>query len=624
MKKWLALQLVMVLILTGCSPKTQEVPEEKLEQQQTEIEPESPGEKDCPPTLDYDAIEIRDGLYNLSLLPELEGLNIVDAGLVSETEMVLLCGKTGDTLQVLDLETGELSLLCELELVTEQDQHWASTDLKSLDPIVVVDYYHETSFVISEEGEILYTLPSADYWAFSRMGCVRYGEGSAFYQFDFDTGEERSLGSLPVEYLYPTIAGYTADGDGLILEVTSMIGQEEVTLVMDVGTGEIAASYQGWNLYPALSGKTDFLAENETMEYDTTVGSRFMVTARRGSQCCSVEVDLAELTPNGTVNMNRDWLYESADYDFWGVGLLELYLEEELNYILWEFRDMEPQQEEAAPLEHYELPSYDLGAIGERAEAMSEQYGVKIYVGEAVLNAPFPDYTLSVCEDLVSLSNALDVLEEAFSVYPEGYLAQLGGDYVREICFYLSGTMTPNDPSVSIENPAGLACQVEDLELIAMNAGGILRAQDVIHELTHVLDHWLDAENVLDEEQWSSMNPEGFDYYYAYINENGESYEFAGDDTYTSWDGPAYEGKVDTIYFVDPYSTTYPTEDRARLMEYLLMYPEDAVPNLFESTHVQDKLEYYFLCVRAVCDTESWTETPLWEVRLEQAAAQRE
>ncbi|MBQ9165700.1 MAG: hypothetical protein IJX71_02040 [Oscillospiraceae bacterium] len=624
MKKLLPL-LALLLVLTACGPKpAADTPDEPESPTEITAEPE----EEPSPELDYESIRVGDGLYNLSLLPELEELDMVDGGLISDTKLLLLTGLTGDTLRVLDLETGELTLLCELELVTEQDQQWANTDLKSLDPIVVVDYYHETSFLISETGEVLYTLPRADYWAFSRTGCVRYGEGSEFYQFDFDTGKERSLGSLPVEYLYPTIAGYTADGDELVLEVTSTIGQEEVTLVMDVGTGKIAASYRGWNLYPALSGKVSFDADNDAPEYDTEPADTFTLTARQedegGVKQVTEQVKLSDLAPNGTADLMRDWLYGAGNYDFWGIALAELWLEDELNYILWDYSGQSPEETGAAVLEPYELPRYDLGEIGERAETMSRQYGVQIYVGEAVLNAPFPDYTLSACEDPVSLSNALDVLEEAFSVYPEGYLEQLGGDHVREICFYLSGTMTPNDPSVSIENPAGLACQVEDLELIAMNAGGVLQAQDVIHELTHVLDHWLDAENILDEEQWSSMNPEGFDYYYAYIDENGESYEFAGDDTYTSWDSPAYEGKVDTIYFVDPYSTTYPTEDRARLMEYLLMYPEDAVPSLFESTHVQDKLEYYFLCIRAVCDTESWTEKPLWEVRLEQAAAQRE
>lgn len=627
MKKWLPLLLAMLLLLTGCGPQTPETTEE-MPPQQAVTELEDTEEAEPVPTLDYDGIEIGNNFYDLSLLPELEGLNIVDAGLISDTQLLLLTGLTGDTLRLLDLETGELSLLCKLELTTEHDQYWANTDLKSLDPIVVADYYNDTSYLISVEGEVRYTLSSSSYWAFSQTGCVRYGESGRFYQFDFDTGAERLLGSLPAEYLYPSVAGYTADGSGLVLEVTSTIGQEEVTLVLDTATGQIAASYQGWDLYPALSGKVSVSVDNDAPEYDTEPTGTFTLTARQedeiGVKQVTEQVELADLTPDGTADLMRDWLYGDGKYDFWGIALAELWLEDELHYILWDYSGQIPEETGAAAPEPYELPRYDMGELGERAEAMSRQYGVKIYVGEAVLNAPFPDYTLSVCEDAAALSTALDVLEEAFSVYPEGYLAQLGGDHIREICFYLSGTMTPNDPSVSIENPAGLACQVDDLELIAMNAGGVLQAHDVIHELTHVLDHWLAAESMLDESQWSSMNPEGFDYYYAYINENGESYEFVGDDTYTSWDGPAYEGEVDTIYFVDPYSTTYPTEDRARLMEHLLMYPEGEVPNLFESTHIQDKLEYYFLCIRAVCDTSEWTEAPLWETRLAQAAGEAE
>ncbi len=129
---------------------------------------------------------------------------------------------------------------------------------------------------------------------------------------------------------------------------------------------------------------------------------------------------------------------------------------------------------------------------------------------------------------------------------------------------------------------------------------------------------------MLDEEVWSAMNPEDFDYYDAYVDENGTSYEFSGSTTYTTWDDPAYEGQVDTIYFVDPYSTTYPTEDRARLMEYLLMDPESYVPSLYESVHVQEKLAYYFQCIRQIFDTTGWPEETLWESRLAEAAARRE
>ena len=92
-----------------------------------------------------------------------------------------------------------------------------------------------------------------------------------------------------------------------------------------------------------------------------------------------------------------------------------------------------------------------------------------------------------------------------------------------------------------------------------------LAPDTVIHELTHSADYRFLGEGIWDEEAWNSMNPEGFSYYEAYIDENGESYETAGSPDHTAMDGwPA-----DEVYFIDPYSKTYAMEDRARLMENL-------------------------------------------------------
>lgn len=635
MKRLLALLLALSLLLSACGEmdgsaekQPESAPPSQAETAETEepaetVEPEETEETEEPAEtaeLDYAAIQIGEGMYDLSSLPQLQELTIVSAKLASPTELLLLCGEIGDTLYSLDLETGALRTICRLELETESGQNWANTELKETDPIVVVDYYNEQTYMLSSEGELLCQMDRSDYWAFCEKACARYGDDGNLYQYDFETEKETLLYALPAEYIYPYLLGYTLDSSGLIFQAMSVVDGEQVTMIIDRVTGEVIASYLGGDLNAVLSGRTFLDSQNSMPEYDTELSETYTLTVRRGSQSCIKEVDLSQLIADREANMQVDWLNGYGEYDFWGVCLLELWTADEIRYILWDYSGEPIQQGEPTQLEHYELPVYDTGEQGERANALSEQYGVQIYVGESVTGAPFPDYTLSACENEEQISAGLDVLEEAFSVYPEGYLAQLGGDGVRKLCFYLTGTMTPIDPSISIENPAGLTCELGGLELIALNVSGGLRAQDVIHELNHVLDHWLWQENALDEDVWNSMNPEGFDYYYAYIDENGDSYEFAGDYTNTSWDAPAYEGKTDTIYFVDPYSTTYPTEDRARLMEYLLMDTEGDVPSLFESVHVQEKLEYYFQCIRAVCDTEGWTEPPVWETRLSEAA----
>ena len=117
------------------------------------------------------------------------------------------------------------------------------------------------------------------------------------------------------------------------------------------------------------------------------------------------------------------------------------------------------------------------------------------------------------------------------------------------------------------------------------------------------------------------MNPEGFDYYYAYIDPNGDSYEWSGSSEYTTNDSAWYDGDTDSVYFIDAYSTTFPTEDRARLMEYLLSDVDYGPPAYFASVHLQEKLTYYFQCIRTKFDTTNWPEQTSWEQMLSEAVA---
>ena len=80
----------------------------------------------------------------------------------------------------------------------------------------------------------------------------------------------------------------------------------------------------------------------------------------------------------------------------------------------------------------------------------------------------------------------------------------------------------------------------------------------------------------------------------------------------TSWDyifnGP---GSPKEAWFVDIYSKSFPTEDRARIMEYAMgMYPGCAY---FESSHILQKLTVMSETIRRSFDTEGWPETLWWE-----------
>ena len=98
------------------------------------------------------------------------------------------------------------------------------------------------------------------------------------------------------------------------------------------------------------------------------------------------------------------------------------------------------------------------------------------------------------------------------------------------------------------------------------------------------------------EEGWAALNPKGFQYCQSYTDVPDSYY---------------YDGNED--YFIDIYSRTFPSEDRARVMEYAMIGAEfcfDTYPGLVE------KLRYYSECIRDGFDTTGWPEVTKWEEML--------
>lgn len=619
MKRILPL-LLALLLLTGCAPKTPAEEQTSPEERPVQVLPEEPE----PEPLDYSSIALADapGFYDLTALPQLEECGVADAALLDETHAVLLTGEERESVQILDLETGGLEELCRLEWEAPADgdgrEEWYSRQILSADPLIVSELsWEDTYYRIGLDGTVT-ELPDRedcdwlfyDRSAFLEERFYSYQSSSGIlYRMDYARTEPVQVGHIPADYLYIEEKGLSQTGEQMVFLAETMGERDRVTLTMELETGAVTA-YAGWDCAKALLPGTRL-----SLTYPEDGGGSCAITAWKEEEQVSVEFDFRWLVGDQeSFDPDSCWLENPQSGTSWGTSLVMAWDGQKNRLLLWDYSGAET---EPAPVERseYVWPVYDLGELSQRAEELEAAYGVRVYLGQEAASLPFPDYTLESSEDLRAMSDGLDVLEQALAYYPEGYLSQLGGDTVRDLCFCLSGRMTPVDPSASIDDPGGLACQVDGLELMAFNVEYI-QVRDVIHELTHVLDHWLWTEETLDEGSWSALNPEGFDYYYAYIDENGQSYETTGSTQYTTWDEAWYSGDVDSVYFIDPYSTTYPTEDRARLMEYVLAGSWNGPDSSFASVHLQAKLSYYFECIRNTFDTIGWPEQTSWEQAL--------
>lgn len=124
----------------------------------------------------------------------------------------------------------------------------------------------------------------------------------------------------------------------------------------------------------------------------------------------------------------------------------------------------------------------------------------------------------------------------------------------------------------------------------------------VCHELWHATEnHILSCDySLFTVEGWAQLNPQGFSYY--------EGYDYSDPDS-RRW--TYYSGGDEGVYFVDGYSHTFASEDRARIMEFFMTRDDDA-QELIKSPAIKKKLQHMSSAVRSVFDTSGW-ESVRWE-----------
>lgn len=235
-------------------------------------------------------------------------------------------------------------------------------------------------------------------------------------------------------------------------------------------------------------------------------------------------------------------------------------------------------------------------SLYERAARMSEEYGVVIRIADQCATV-FDSFESTHLTEEYWVEYALDNLEEALGSYPEGFFDQLRFDSVRYVEIQLVGSLTAIDDEWKTASYSAFASQQHEKYLVVMDSYQAT-TNNYYHEFSHIIDKKLSwdaycrSDALYSEEHWRSLSPDHANYSY----------------TYTDW--PDISTDDLTSYFVDSYSRTYPTEDRARIMEYAMM---DWFYGWENSAGIREKLDYYCRCIRDCFDTETWPEVTLWE-----------
>lgn len=236
-------------------------------------------------------------------------------------------------------------------------------------------------------------------------------------------------------------------------------------------------------------------------------------------------------------------------------------------------------------------------SLYERATAIGEQYGVDIRIADQC-QLDYGYYESQEATDSSAIENSLAILEKALSAYPNGFIKQLAYDSIRNLQFEFVYNLEPRLDMHVGDSAAAFALEQADSYLIVFDVS-VMDEGTVYHELTHVIDKRLawDASlregALFSEDTWMTLNPEGFEYANTY-------------------DGlpEALLAYTNSGYFVSEYSMTFPTEDRATMME---MAMQNDIFKLEYWAGMRNKLAYYSNCIRDCFDTTGWPEETVWE-----------
>ena len=558
------------------------------------------------------------------------GGDLCCVGLYDETHVLLLNADrdsgntvTGYTTQLLDLcssEKEDLLSFDRIEVPGGSSDGTESLSLLSCDPLIV---YDSAGGILYQPGRSAKTVILPDYLGNAVPG---WQDGHLWLSSDrgilcevTQEGDLRTAWTLPCEYgaFTPVVCGHSGrlsfatysrrdPSLQVYVDVDPVLGESEYYL-SDINPSRFTVAQDGlllgssFRTVPAVS----VCDRNKHVKKELELPAEILALINADDSAVSPGSENSFLAfSTFPLSLCGDWCCWSLNDD----------RGRPVHIYLWDTASCRSVDWKIPSVSEYTAPEItDYGTLTEKAGELEDKYGIRILLGTNI-PTEFSDYSAEPFTDPAAIEGSLSVLENVLSLYPPNYFTKLKGNYYRNIVFYLTGALRPLNAGSNISNAGAFATESGGTMQLAFDLYDDLSPDTVIHELTHAADYRFAGEGLLDEDAWNSMNPEGFSYYFAYIDENGQSYETAG-----SADNTAVSGcPADEVWFIDPYSKTYPMEDRARLMETLLS-GRTPYSGCFKGRHMQEKLSFYFRFLRETLGDDSWPEQTSWEEALSAA-----
>lgn len=176
------------------------------------------------------------------------------------------------------------------------------------------------------------------------------------------------------------------------------------------------------------------------------------------------------------------------------------------------------------------------------------------------------------CNDVEELYLAIDKINEVLNKFSKEFFNSYENSSDNGLYIYLSNEITSKNGNTHL---AGFTTYYNNKHQILLDITQFNLKSNTCHELMHFIENILYnmGEYMSD---WTKLNPKRYDYLYSYTQRKTD---------YTI--GTTTD---DNVYFVDYYSHSYPSEDRARIFEMICSKEKDS--EIKKYNHLMLKGEY--------------------------------
>lgn len=218
-------------------------------------------------------------------------------------------------------------------------------------------------------------------------------------------------------------------------------------------------------------------------------------------------------------------------------------------------------------------------------EEIKSNNNLTIHIKEET-NIKFPDFSAEVITNNTKISEALVKVKSILDKYNKDFFDSFYFEKYEGLHIYLTSKLTPSDLENQISNPAAYSLINNYKFMIVIDVNQPNIEELLCHELIHNLEFVLTRKSITPFSEWNKFNPEDFNYNNSYTKTYIYNYTITEEDK-------------DKVYFLDKYSHTYDSEDRARVFESICSCTENSVvknyPNIYKKAeYLETEIYKYY------------------------------